>query len=69
MALGAAPLTTQVTQAMCFDYFHVSGTNPITITIGTLAAAYYGWDAADRNAVQTWMSQRDCPGAPGYPSG
>lgn len=66
LAIGRDPSASEVIRAMCWDYFHVSGTNPITRTIGTLASAYYGWAGAAKSAAETWQSQTDCPGAPGY---
>lgn len=66
LALGRDPSASEVIQAMCWDYYHVSGTNPITLTDGTLASAYYGWAGAAKNAAEAWASQNDCPGALGY---
>jgi hypothetical protein len=43
LALGREATTNQVVQAMCHDYVWHYGTNPLTISLQQLAAAYYGW--------------------------
>ena len=58
MALGRDVSVSAITQAMCFDYGHGLGTNPLTISASQLAAAYYGWSSSTENsAVQAFMSE------------
>lgn len=60
LQLGPYASPAQVYQAMCTDYQDVYGTNPLTVSAGQLAAAYYGWQFAGDNPVLDFQ-QLGCP--------
>jgi len=59
---GPGATVTEVTHAMCWDDANVAGTNPVTVSIGTLGAASYGWSAAVVASVQGFLAQDRPPG-------
>lgn len=61
LTLGRGPTASTITSAMCNTYARGFGTNPLTISAGKLAAAYYGWGAADVMTVESFRAQDDCP--------
>jgi hypothetical protein len=60
MSLGEGPTSIQVGQAMCWDWAHVYGTNPLTESAEHLAAAYYGWTFRGTDPVNSFDAQ-GCP--------
>ena len=60
LGLGSEVTATEVQQAMCADFTDVYGTNPLTISAGQVAAAYYGWGPAVLAAINGFLAQ-DCP--------
>jgi hypothetical protein len=60
MSLGRNATSAEVESAMCSDYEDIYGTNPLTFSSGTLAAAYYGWSTSVRTTIQSFLAQ-DCP--------
>lgn len=59
LQLGPYASPPQVNSAMCYDYHHSFGTNPLTISAEKLAAAYYGWRFGV--SVITEFMQSGCP--------
>ena len=62
LSLGPEATASEVQQAMCADFVNVYGTNPLTISGGELAAAYYGWGSAVLAMINAFLGQ-DCPTA------
>ena len=61
MQLGPGATATEVFQAMCLDYKHIFGTNPLTVSAEQLANTYYGWQFVANNPVSTF-EQKGCSG-------
>jgi len=59
LALGTDVTASEVRQAMCADFANVYGTNPLTISGGELATAYYGWSSAILAVINGFQVQ-DC---------
>jgi photosystem II stability/assembly factor-like uncharacterized protein len=61
MALGRQPSVAQLEIALCADYRTLFRTNPLTISAGRLAAAYYGWGSSLTMVASGFLAQRACP--------
>lgn len=60
MSLGRSATAAEIETAMCTDYVDLYGTNPLTISSGRLAAAYFGWSGSAKATVEAFLGQ-NCP--------